>query len=125
MLPAAGVPARAAVPSPLSVKVTPLGRAPDSDTAGVGIPVEVTVKLPALPSVSVVLEPEVIEGATPMVTGLFEALADGPVPTVETAATEKLYETPLVRPVRVSEVAVELKVWLTVEPAPVGVAVTV
>ena len=85
----------------------------------------VTVKLPALPSAKVVLLADVMEGAVPMAIGLFEALADGPVPTVETAATDKLYESPLVRPVRVSVVAVELKVWLTVEPAPVGVAVTV
>ena len=42
-----------AVPSPLSVKVTPEGRAPDSDRAAVGRPV-VTVKVPALPSVKVV-----------------------------------------------------------------------
>ena len=114
-----------AVPSPLLVKVTPLGRLPVSDTVGVGMPFVVTVKLPALPSAKVVLLADVIEGATPMAMGLFEALVEGPVPTDETAATDKLYESPLVRPVSVSVVAVELKVWLTVEPAPVGVAVTV
>ena len=35
-MPAAGVPARVAVPLPLSVKVTPLGRAPVSARAAVG-----------------------------------------------------------------------------------------
>src|ERR1039458_2116876 len=49
--PAAGVPARVAVPLPLSTKVTPLGRAaPPSDRVSVGppgVPVAVTVKLPA------------------------------------------------------------------------------
>ena len=54
-LPAAGVPDRVAVPSPLSTKVTPLGSEPTSDKAGVGKPVEVTVKVPAEPSVNVVL----------------------------------------------------------------------
>ena len=51
------------MPSPLSMKVTPLGRAPDSDSAAVGTPVEVTVKVPAMPSVKVVLSPEVMAGA--------------------------------------------------------------
>ncbi len=45
------------------MKVTPLGREPDSDRAGVGSPVEVTVKLPAAPSVKVVLSAEVMAGA--------------------------------------------------------------
>ena len=39
---AAGVPAMVAVPSPLSVKVRPAGRAPDSVRAGAGSPVVVT-----------------------------------------------------------------------------------
>ncbi len=58
--------------------------------AAVGVPVVVTVKLPADPTVKVVLLAEVMAGAMPMVMGLFEALADGPVPTVVTAATERL-----------------------------------
>jgi hypothetical protein len=44
------VPAKVAVPLPLSVKVTPAGSAPDSDSAGVGTPVAVTVKLAAAPT---------------------------------------------------------------------------
>ena len=45
--PAAGVPARVAVPLPLSTKVTPAGRRPVSLRAAVGKPVVVTVKVPA------------------------------------------------------------------------------
>ena len=48
-MPAAGVPARVAVPSPLSTKVTPVGSAPVSLSAAVGVPVVVTVNVPALP----------------------------------------------------------------------------
>jgi hypothetical protein len=44
------------------VKLTPLGRAPDSDREAVGTPVEVTVKVPAVPSVNVVELPLVIDG---------------------------------------------------------------
>ena len=60
---AAGAPASVAVPSPLSTKLTPTGRAPDSDRAGVGTPVVLTMKLPALPTVNVVVSPLVIAGA--------------------------------------------------------------
>ena len=49
------VPLSVAVPLPLSVNVTPLGRAPLSVSAGVGKPVAVTVKVPAAPAVKVVL----------------------------------------------------------------------
>jgi hypothetical protein len=45
------------------VKDTPLGREPDSDSAAVGFPVEVTVKLPASVAVNVALFPEVMAGA--------------------------------------------------------------
>ena len=57
------MPARVAVPSPLSTKVTPLGSEPTSDKAAVGKPVEVTVKVPAEPSVNVVLAADVMAGA--------------------------------------------------------------
>ena len=53
-VPAAGVPASVAVPSPLSVNVTPDGSAPVSDNAELGTPVDVTVKVPAWPTVKVV-----------------------------------------------------------------------
>ena len=63
-MPAAGVPARVAVPSPLSVNVTPDGRVPAvTEKAGLGTPVEVTVKVPAWPAVKLVAAALVIAGA--------------------------------------------------------------
>ncbi len=62
-VPAAGVPARVAVPSPLSTNVTPVGNAPVSLSAGVGNPVVVTVNVPAVPVVNVVVSALVIAGA--------------------------------------------------------------
>jgi len=75
-----GVPLRVAVPFPLSVKVTPLGRVPDSLSAGVGDPVVVTVKLPAVPTVNVVLFALVIAGAVPpeLPLGLKAAITAAP-----------------------------------------------
>ena len=52
-----------AVPLPLSLNVTRLGSAPVSVSDGVGDPVVVTVKLPAVPTVNVVLLALVIAGA--------------------------------------------------------------
>ncbi len=62
-MPAAGVPARVAVPSPSSTKVTPVGSAPVSVSAEVGTPVVVTVNVPAVPVVNVVVAALVIAGA--------------------------------------------------------------
>ena len=65
-MPAPGVPARVAVPLLLFVKVTPLGSAPVSlitMVAFVGKPVVVTEKVPAVPTVKVVLSALVIAGA--------------------------------------------------------------
>jgi hypothetical protein len=45
------------------LNVTPLGSAPDSLNAGVGAPVVVTVKLPAVPTTNVALLALVIAGA--------------------------------------------------------------
>ena len=56
-VPEAGVPARVAVPSPLSTKVTPPGSVPVSVRAGGGVPVAVTVKVPDVPSVKVASGP--------------------------------------------------------------------
>ena len=67
LVPAAGVPASVAVPSPLSVKVTPAGSDPDSVIAAVGLPVVVTVNDPAVPTVNVAELPLVIFGACWMV----------------------------------------------------------
>ena len=52
--PAAGVPASVAVPSPLSVNVTPVGSAPVSDNAHVGHPGRRDGKGPGRPTVKVV-----------------------------------------------------------------------
>ena len=57
------VPLNVAVALPLSWNVTPLGRAPDSLNEGVGEPVAVTVKLPAVAAVNAVLLALVMAGA--------------------------------------------------------------
>jgi hypothetical protein len=62
-VPAAGVPLSFPVPLPLSVKVTPLGSAPDSLRAGAGKPVVVTAKVPAVPTVNVAVLALVMAGA--------------------------------------------------------------
>jgi hypothetical protein len=62
-VPAAGVPESFAVPLVLSRNVTPLGSVPVSDKAAFGFPVEVTVKVPAEPTVNVVDAADVIAGA--------------------------------------------------------------
>jgi len=62
-VPAAGVPLNVAVPFPLSTNVTPLGSVPVSVSVGVGDPVVVTVKLPAVPTINDVLLTLVINGA--------------------------------------------------------------
>ena len=62
-MPVAGVPDIVAVPLPLSTNVIGWGSDPDSVRAGVGEPVVVTVKLPAVPTVKIVLLALVIVGA--------------------------------------------------------------
>src|SRR5262249_4744441 len=62
-VPASGVPAKVAVPSALSTKVTPEGSAPVSESIGFGKPVVVTVKVPAVPVVNVVAFALVMVGA--------------------------------------------------------------
>ena len=79
---AAGVPARVAVPLPLSVKVTPPGRvAPPSERvvpAGKSWPV-VTVKVPGVPTVKVVEAALVMVGASSTVR-VKDWVASGVVP---------------------------------------------
>src|SRR5262245_66166377 len=58
-VPAAGVPESTPVPA---LNVTPEGNAPLSLSVGVGNPVLVTVKVPAVPTVNVVLLADVIAG---------------------------------------------------------------
>src|SRR5204863_9279560 len=67
-LPAAGVPPSVAVPFPLSLNVTPLGSAPVSLSDGVGVPVVVTVNVPAVPTANVVLLALVIAAACVLFT---------------------------------------------------------
>ena len=63
-LPAAeAVPAKVAVPSPLSVNVTPAGSVPVSEMAATGAAVETMVKLPAAFTMKVVPLALVIVGA--------------------------------------------------------------
>ena len=64
----AGVPARVAVPLPLSTNVTPVGRAPVSSRAGSGVPVAVTGKENAVPKATVSDPALVIAGACSMVS---------------------------------------------------------
>ena len=61
--PGAGAPDSVAVPSPLSLNLTPRGSAPVSDKPGVGTPVDLTVKAQALRTVHVVWSALVIPGA--------------------------------------------------------------
>ena len=63
LLIAAADPEIVAVPFPLSVKFTPLGNEPVLDKAGAGLPVVVTVKVPAVPAVKVTLVALVMVGA--------------------------------------------------------------
>ena len=67
MAEAASVPASVAVPAAPALKVTPDGSAPDSDSVGVGMPVAVIAKVPAVPEVKVVEAAEVINN-DPLVT---------------------------------------------------------
>jgi len=52
---------------PLSTNITPPGRVPLSVSAGVGKPVEVTVKVPTIPSPNVVLLGLVITGSASII----------------------------------------------------------
>ncbi len=60
-VPAAGVPESTPV---VELRVTPVGRAPVSLNVGGGLPVAVTVKVPAVPTVNVVALAEVMVGGT-------------------------------------------------------------
>jgi hypothetical protein len=87
LVPAAAVPARVAVPLPLSVKVTPDGSVPDSVMAGVGLPVVVTWKLKGVRMPVLVEAPLVIAGAVSLVTVTFTLLLGALSPARLTAVT--------------------------------------
>ena len=92
--PAAGVPARVAVPSPLSVNVTPVGSAPFSDNRQRGYPVVVTVYVPAWPAVKVVPAGLVIRHAAALTVRVKFWVASGVTPFV--AVMVNLYVPPVV-----------------------------
>ena len=67
------------MPFPLSVNDTPVGSAPLSDKLGAGVPVAVTVKLPALPTTNEAVSTELIVGAAGTVS-VKDCVAFGVVP---------------------------------------------
>jgi hypothetical protein len=75
-VPAAGVPLSTPV---VVLNVTPVGNAPVSLNVGAGNPVAVTVKVPAVPTVNVVLLPLVMVGGWPTVSVKF-CTASAPMP---------------------------------------------
>jgi hypothetical protein len=87
------VPARKAVPLPLSVKVTPDGRAPVSLRDGVGAATVVTVKLSATPWLKASESELVMEGA---VGAVLNAAPNGQVSLSPTAQQSDVlaHETP-------------------------------
>ena len=85
-MPPAGVPEK----TPAAVKVTPEGKDPDSENVGAGVPVAVTVKEFAVPTVKVALEALVMAGATNVV-----------VPTLKPMTTEDSVADKVVVPVAV------------------------
>ena len=89
------VPEIVAVPLPLSVKLIPAGRAPDSVSAGVGAPVVVTVKLNGAPTIEVADEALVMVGPT------FSVRTRGAVPTSTQSDRSPAYDWPKAPPLTV------------------------
>ena len=69
-----GVPDKVAVPSPLSTKVTPVGRLPAVINAGNGPPVAITSNVPNWSTVKMALLPLVMAGACRARTTLLAVL---------------------------------------------------
>jgi hypothetical protein len=105
-LKAAGVPLSVAVPLPLSVKVTPGGKAPVSVKDGTGEPVLVIVKEPAEPTLNVVLLALVMD-ADEFTAKEAEAVLPVP-PLVEVTEAVTFVKLPLVEPVTLTEKLQEL-----------------
>ena len=76
-----------AVPSLLSVNVTPFGRSPFSDSAAVGKPEVLIVELPGLPSEKVAESPEVMLGASSTVS-VKDCVAFGLMPLLALSVNE-------------------------------------
>jgi hypothetical protein len=107
-----------AEPFPLSVKVTPVGRAPVSDRAGVGSPVAVTLKDPAWPAAKVLAAAEVMVGATSAWITVRVKDWVAPAPTPLAAPMLSGYVPAVPAPGVPARVAVPL--WLSVKVTPVG-----
>ena len=103
-VPEPGVPDNAPAPG---VNVTPDGSVPVCDSVGAGLPVAVTVKLPALKTVNVVELALVIFGATNAAVGVTNTVPDAaPAPAALVAVTEQVYCVPLASPdTNIGEVA--------------------
>ena len=116
--PAAGVPDNVAVPFPLSLKVTPLGSAPVSVSDGVGVPVVVTVNVPAVPTANVVLLALVITGAAfaAFTVSVKAWVVDVPTPLL--AANVREY-VPTVPEAGVPP-SVPVPLWLSTNATPLG-----
>src|SRR5215467_547241 len=87
-VPAAGMPTRAAVPLPLSTKLTPGGSAPVADSAGTGRPVVVTLKFANTPTMNVALLALVNTGGA-LTTTVKLCVALGSVPLLAVSVTGK------------------------------------
>ncbi len=82
-MPATGAPPNTPVDT---LKLTPLGSVPFALSVGVGVPVAVTVKLPAAPTVNIALVLLVIVGATEVVLTVRVKFCVAAVPTPLLAA---------------------------------------
>src|SRR5712691_10538078 len=112
--PAAGMPLSVPVPLPLSVNVTPAGRAaPPRAIDGGGNPLVVTVKVPAVPTVNVVAFALVMAGAWFTVR---VKLCDGLEPALFVAVKVSPYVTPVPAPGVPLKVPVPLPLSTNVTP---------
>jgi hypothetical protein len=100
-LKAAGVPLKVAVPLPLSVKVTPVGKLPVMLNEGVGEPVLVIVNEPADPTLNVVLL-RLVMAADEFTAKGAEAVLPVP-PLAEETAAVTFVKLPMVEPVTLTE----------------------
>ena len=106
--------------TPVAVSnVTPPGNVPVIASVGIGVPVTVTLNVPADRTVKVVALALVIAGATGVAVGVTLTVPDAaPMPTALVALTEQRYIVPLVNPLTVIGDVPPL-------PVPLGVQVAV
>lgn len=108
VLEASGVPEMVAVPLPLSVKVRPAGRAPESEMEGSGEPVVVMVNEEATPTTKVAVAALVMAGGAPV-----ERLAEAVLPVPPLADVT----APVTLVIEPAAVAVTFKVSVQLEDA--------